>query len=249
MRRTKCEDSPTYLTVPASLWATSPSGPHRRWARSSLSVRRTCQWDTRISISSTSHSPCGPCLSSARLSSVIKYDGDSLWSAVLRSSASSSLVTSCPRSTGELVVWRRWQPSGQQSWLITDSRCSVGNQSHCSFSHFSVISELDNMIIEESAVKRTKEKKHSLWGLFSGYNSTESWVRNCLSQSSPLFRPPQSTVSKFAAISISLYKLYKYYLNSNKHKESRPSQWNVFYFLLGSWIVNSLLPHLYKLNW
>ena len=37
-----------------------------------------------------------------------------------------------------------------------------------------LISELDNMIIEESAVKRTKEKKHSLWGLFSGYNSTES---------------------------------------------------------------------------
>ena len=36
------------------------------------------------------------------------------------------------------------------------------------------IPELDNMLVEENIVKRTKEKKHSLWGLFSGYNSTES---------------------------------------------------------------------------
>ena len=38
----------------------------------------------------------------------------------------------------------------------------------------SIISDLDKMLLDESSVKRTKEKKHSLWGLFSGYNSTES---------------------------------------------------------------------------
>ena len=66
------------------------------------------------------------------------------------------------------------------SWasVVADHRQSLlGRKSltlSSSFFSLSFISALDNMVIEESAMKRTKEKKHSLWGLFSGYNSTES---------------------------------------------------------------------------
>ena len=37
------------------------------------------------------------------------------------------------------------------------------------------ISDLDAMAVTENvAVKKTKERKSSLWGLFSGYGSSES---------------------------------------------------------------------------